>query len=89
MKFCLSSSLLNTKLKSSAPGGNPGLHGVKAAINHLRYATAVYSHTRRMGYKLFSKQRNKVSVKVDVISYTFPFCLQMTDKFFVSKKSEI
>jgi len=89
MKFCLSSSLLNTKLKSSAPGGNPDLPGVKAAINHLRYATAVDSRTRRMGYKLFSKQRNKVSVRVDVISYTFPFCLQMKDKFSVSKKSEI
>jgi hypothetical protein len=71
MKFCLSSSLLNTKLKSSAPGGNPDLHGVRAAINHLRYATAVDSHTRRVGYKLFRKQCNKVSVRVDVISYVF------------------
>jgi len=59
MKFCLSGSLLNTKPKSSALGGNPDLHGVKAAINHLTYATAVDSHTRRMGYKLFSIERSK------------------------------
>jgi hypothetical protein len=56
-KFCLSSSLLNTKLKSSALGGNPDLHGVKAAINYLRYATALDYRTCTMGCRLFSKKR--------------------------------
>jgi hypothetical protein len=79
MEFCLRSSLLNTKLKSPAPGGNPDLHGMKAVINHLKYATAVDSYTRRMGYILFSKERNKRYCKSRrnfIHTHVFPFCLQ-------------
>ena len=89
MKFCLNNSLLNMKLKSSAPGGNPDLHGVMAAINHLKYSTAVDYCTRRMDYKLFSKERNTRYFNSRSNFIRLSFLLAGERKFVVSKKSEI
>jgi hypothetical protein len=89
MKFCLSSSWLNTILKSSAHGGDSDLHVVKAAIYHLGCATAVDSRTRRMGYKMFSKERNKLYCKIRRHIMYFPFLLSDEMKFATFKKDEI
>jgi hypothetical protein len=89
MKFCLSSSWLNTIHKSSALRGNPDLQDVKAAIYHLGCATEVDSRTCRMAYKMFSKKRNKLYCKSRLNTLYFSFLLSDERKFATFKKGEI